>query len=78
VVSVGRDGDGDRIDTIEQVACVEDRPGAHACGNFLGSLVVRIGDGNELDAAERRENAGVMTAEMAHADDADTQRRRHA
>ena len=67
--------DGDCVDTeIEQLLDVGDGRATERAGDEIGLLAVGIGDGDELDAGQAGEDAGVIAAHDADAHHADAQR----
>ncbi len=73
-VQLGRHGDGHGIDFADERRDVGQRPG---CLSTAAISAARSGSLSttavSVDALERRENARVMAAEMADADDGDAQ-----
>ena len=62
-----------RVDAPEHVAEIESRLRPAGARDLVRARSIRIDDGNEVDAGERRQNAGVMAAEMADADHCNAQ-----
>ena len=74
-MEMGRRRDRDRIDVqVEQFADIGDRGAAQGAGDEIGLLAVGIGDGDQFDAGQPGEHAGMIAAHDADADDADAQR----
>ena len=57
---LGRHRDGDGVDLPEQIARVEERPGAVGSRDLVGARLVGVDDGDQLDAGQRRQNPRVM------------------
>ena len=70
-VQLGRHGDRHRVDPAEELA--ESMSGVVRCAAAISSArgPIDVDDRDELDARQRRQNPGVMAAEMADADDGD-------
>ncbi len=71
-VRVGRNGHRDCIDHRANVRGACECPGCVFRGNFLGATRLGIHHADELDVLHVREQASVMLAEVADADDSDT------
>jgi hypothetical protein len=72
-VQIGRHGDGHGIDRADQLVKVESGSRAVCRGDLGRTLAVRVDDGHELDAGQRRQNPRVMLTEMPDADDRNAQ-----
>ena len=74
-MQMGRRGNGDGVDVaIEQVADIGDGRAAQRARDEFGLLAVGIGDADEFGAGQSGEDAGMIAAHDADADDADAQR----
>src|SRR6266851_3844808 len=75
-VELGGHGERHRVDTSDHVPIVEGRLRVVHRRNLFGARAVRVDDGDELCAWQRRQNPRVMATEMANADDGYSQRHR--
>ena len=73
----GGHGNRHRVDAAHHLAIVERSGRPIGRRDLARARLVRVDDGDELDAGKGRENPGVMTPEMADADNGDA-KRRHA
>ena len=58
-----------RIHLADHVVIIDERPRSGGGRDFLGARAVRVDDGDEIHACERRQNPRVMAAQVSHADD---------
>src|SRR5262249_28158965 len=72
-VQLGRRRDRDGVHLTQHVAIIEGRPGSIRRGDVLRARPVDVDDSHELDARQRRGDAGVMPAEVPDADDGNLQ-----
>ena len=74
VVEMGRGGDGDGVDAeVEHVVDLADGLAAERTGDEIGLPAVGIGDADQFGARQSGEDARMIAAHDANADDADTQ-----
>ena len=72
-MTLGRHGNGNGIHFAVQHASIDESARTDRGCNFLSARMIDVHDGRETRTWQRRENTRMMPAQVADADDGDTQ-----